>query len=81
MNPLKWKQEHQAALILAIVLGVSLGEVTGYFASAMSAGASGFYRFGRWLGSEYETAATVGWGLFGGFVGAGFIYLKRLNSN
>ena len=30
MNPLRWRSEHQVALLLGVVVGIALGFVTGY---------------------------------------------------
>ena len=80
MNPLKWKREHQIALVLGIIVGVSLGLVLGYLVYATNTEAEDGYRFGSWMRQGISRGAHW-WGLFGGAIGASVVSLKRLLSN
>ncbi len=77
MNPLRWKRNHQIALVLAIAVGASLGIVVGYLVYSSGRGAGGAISFGYWLSRPLRSAG-LWWGLFGAGVGAAAIYLRRL---
>jgi len=88
VNPLRWKSEHQLALVIAALIGAIVGTMVGYFADALAAGAGGFVEFGQWSwtcrishGPEdcsYGAASTGWWSATGAAVGAGITYVRHL---
>ena len=85
MNPLKWRREHQAALLIAAVLGFCVGIVLGF--SLAGGGTS----IGAWLGYtecfrfDYNSdgwcigfAENLEWGLFGSLFAIGVIFVWHL---
>ena len=76
MNPLRWKREHQLALVVAALIGLIVGEVVGF--ALTGAGE----RFGAWLEESfwyhYITFGGFMWGIFGAIIGAAIVYTANL---
>ena len=71
MNPLKWRSEHQLALVLGAVLGIGLGLVAGYsYHNVHYANAT--------LSLYLTGGSAFRWGIFGALVGATTIYIRQL---
>jgi uncharacterized membrane protein (UPF0136 family) len=72
MNPLQWRNEHQVALLLGVVVGIALGFATGYMHHNIHfENAAAF--------STYLTGGSaLRWSVFGAFVGGTIIYIQRL---
>jgi hypothetical protein len=71
MNPLKWRSEHQLALVLGAVLGIGLGFVAGYAYHGISFSSGNL--------SPYLTGGSAfRWGIFGALVGGTAIYIRQL---
>ncbi len=71
MNPLKWRSEHQLALVLAAVLGIGLGLAAGYIYHHIN--------FSEGTLSPYLTGGSAfRWGVFGALVGGTTIYIRQL---
>ncbi len=78
MNPSRWKREHRIAFAIAVVVGVIFGIITGYFAFAISRGASGAPGVKYWL--QYFPLDVLGWAVIGGACGGLVVYARRLLS-
>jgi len=71
MNPLRWRSEHQLALVLGAVLGIGLGFVAGYSYHGI--------HFANGTLSLYLTGGSaLRWGIFGALVGGTTIYIRQL---
>ena len=79
MNPLAWPRQKKAALALALLVGIVLGVVIGYFVYASSRGGGGAVSFSSWLeGSLQFRRPGIWWGLTGGAVAAALFYVRLL---
>lgn len=69
MNPLKWRREHQVALLVGIALGIVAGLVIGFMHNGIH-----YATLSPWLtgGSGFR------WGVFGALVGGAAIYMRQL---
>jgi len=85
MNPLKWHREHQAALILGVVIGIALWLAIGFMYDGLHSAISpatanaAFHDqtmtgIMAWLG----TGSAWRWGIFGALVGGGLLYTRQL---
>jgi len=76
MNPLEWKREHQVALGIAAVIGLSLGEIVGFSLNGNGE------RFGTWVERSfwyhYATFGGFMWGICGAIIGAAIVYSVQL---
>jgi polyferredoxin len=70
MNPLKWRREHQLALVLGAVLGIGLGFVAGYSYHGI--------HFEKGLSLYITGGSAFRWGIFGALVGGTTIYIRQL---
>ena len=86
MNPLGWTREHQVALLLAVAIGSGIGIAFAYMA-AVSVGDT--YSFSLWIINNMPfyrgwkspiNPSALGWGIFGGGIGAAIIYIKRFTA-
>lgn len=73
VNPLKWKPEHRAGLLVGMVAGAMFG--IGFGFSRLRAGSY----FTSWI--EYRSADVFLWALIGAAVCGGGIYCYRVFSN
>jgi hypothetical protein len=70
MNPLVWRQEHQAAIILGAILGVVILLLIGFMYRGLNYGT---------LSSELLwSASTARWAILGALIGSGVVYVQRL---
>jgi hypothetical protein len=69
MNPLAWRREHQAALLLGTVLGIVAGLLVGFFHHDIH-----LANLQQWILSW----SSFRWAVLGAFFGAGLIYVQRL---
>lgn len=81
MNPLRWKREHQLALIGSGVLGGILGVLLFTAVLARSYYSDlwcgyGYYGYACWLSGFWLRVAL--WMIFGAFVGAAAVYIRQL---
>lgn len=76
MNPLRWKPEHRAALLVAILVGAAVGLGIGYVAENPD------WRFRTslvaWVGRKPDDAIV--WTCMGAAVAGGLLYVWRLLS-
>lgn len=72
MNPLWWKREHQIALAAAAALGLVIGLTWGLHHVHYRM----FPDFWRSDGTYWLSVGA--WGLFGGAIGAAFVYIRQL---
>jgi hypothetical protein len=85
-NPLRWKREHQAALIIAAALGVIAGAI--FVSYQLPICGRGYYRIGvpgeyflgiNWTGFLARCWLTsIFWPTLGGGVGAAIVYVRQL---
>jgi hypothetical protein len=74
LNPLKWKAEHRAGLLVASVAGAAVGIAIGFSMRFRGAGT-----FTYWLEDNPDTALF--WALVGAIVVGAAIYCYRVFSN
>jgi len=72
LNPLKWKPEHRAGLLVATAAGAALGVAVGF--SRLRG-----WRFMDWVG--YEPSEALFWALVGAIVVGAAVYCYRVFSN
>ena len=71
MNPLKWRREHQVALVLGAAMGISVGLVIGYIYNDV-------HYANATLRLYFEGGSGFRWGVFGALVGGTAIYVRQL---
>jgi len=69
MNPLSWRIEHQAALVLGAILGAAIALVIGLMYHGAHNGMFGEVLL-SWIG--------VRWAVLGALIGAGIVFNGRL---
>ena len=70
MNPLLWRREHQAAIILGAILGVVIMLLIGFMYRGLNYGT---------LSSELLwSSSTARWAILGALIGSGIVYVQRL---
>jgi len=68
MNPITWRQEHQVALVIGVLLGIVLALAVGFMYDGIH-----YATLNRWnIGSIFR------WGILGAFAGACVIYIQGL---
>ena len=80
MSPFRWERRHRMAMLIAALIGAAMGVVLGYIVYGVAQGADGGSRFGVWLEHPVRFG-WPGWAIFGGAIGAGAAYVRRLLSN
>jgi uncharacterized membrane protein len=70
MNPITWRREQQAALIIGAILGAVIFVVVGLMYRGLNYGS---------LSSQYLwSASTIRWAILGLLVGGAMVYLSKL---
>jgi hypothetical protein len=69
MNPLKWRREHQVALVLGALIGVAVGLAIGFIYNGVH-----YVTLFPWLAG----GSALRWGVFGALVGGATIYMRQL---
>jgi hypothetical protein len=68
MNPLKWRREHQVALLLGAAVGIAIGLLIGFIYNGVH-----YATLPQWLGWS-----AFRWGVLGALVGGTTIYMRQL---
>ena len=74
LNPLKWKPEHRAGLLVACMAGAAVGVAVGFSMRYRGAGT-----FASWV--EYDASSAIFWAIVGAIVVGAAIYCYRVFSN
>ena len=69
MNPLRWRHEHQVALLLGAVLGIAMGLLVWFLHNGVQYAT---------LRETIWTWSTFRWGVFGALIGAAIVYVRQL---
>ncbi len=68
MNPLKWRLEHQAALVLGAAVGIVIGLLIGFIYNGVH-----YVTLSQWLGWS-----AFRWAVLGALLGGATIYMREL---
>ncbi len=78
LNPLRWKREHQVALICAVGLGVFIGVLCGAMLVDQNPLAHRVWLGRSWRYLDLYWLYVLAWGAIGAIVGGTVIYIHRL---